>query len=63
MRKRLLTAISFFIGLVSQAQQEDSIFIKRISDEILTNGKAMTISGTTKKVGARLSGSPQMVKG
>ena len=46
-----------------QAQKEDSVFIKRISDEILTNGKAYdNLRNLTKKIGARLSGSLQMVK-
>ena len=37
--------------------------IKKISDEILTNGKAYeNLRHLTKQIGARLSGSPQMVK-
>lgn len=45
------------------AQNEDSIFIKRISDEILSNGKAYeNLRYLTKKIGARLAGSPGMVK-
>lgn len=46
-----------------QAQNEDSIFIKRISDEMLTNGRAYeNLYYLTKQIGARLAGSPQMVK-
>jgi carboxypeptidase Q len=45
------------------AQQEDSVFINRISDEILSHGKAYeNLRHLTKKIGARLAGSPGMVK-
>ncbi len=45
------------------SQKEDSIFIKRISDEILMNGKAYeNLRHLTKKIGARLAGSQGMVK-
>jgi hypothetical protein len=45
------------------AQKEDSLFIKRISDEILANGKAYdNLRDLTKNIGGRLSGSPQMYK-
>lgn len=56
----VLTLFSFqFVA----AQNEDSIFIKRISDEILTNGKAYEhLRVLTKQVGPRLAGSPGMVK-
>jgi len=48
---------------LSSAQNEDSIFIKKLSDEILTNGKAYDLlKQLTKQVGGRLAGSPQMVK-
>jgi carboxypeptidase Q len=44
-------------------QKEDSAFIKRISDEILTNGKAYdNLRYLTKQIGGRLAGSPGMVK-
>ncbi len=44
-------------------QKEDSTLIKRISDEILTNGKAYeNLRHLTKKIGARLAGSQGMVK-
>jgi carboxypeptidase Q len=43
--------------------QDDSLMIKRISDEILTNGKAYeNLRQLTKTIGGRLAGSPQMVK-
>jgi len=58
-------AIAFVIGCLVdvQAQNQDSIFIKRIADEILMNGVAYdNLRILTKQIGARLSGSPQMVK-
>jgi carboxypeptidase Q len=43
--------------------QDDSLMIKRISVEILTNGKAYeNLRQLTKTIGGRLAGSPQMVK-
>ncbi len=45
------------------SQNADSLFIKRISDEILTNGKAyQNLEYLTKKIGARLSASPGMYR-
>src|SRR5678809_1699067 len=44
-------------------RSEDSMMIKKISDEILVNGKAYdNLRYLTKQIGGRLSGSPQMVK-
>jgi hypothetical protein len=38
----------------------DSLFIKKMSDEIMTNGKAYDLLyELTKKIGGRLAGSPQ----
>ena len=64
MRKMfLLTGSLFLFILLNAQQQQDSIFIKRISDEILTNGKAYdNLRYLTKKIGARLAGSKNMVK-
>lgn len=63
MRKILFT---FMAGLVFQAagaQATDSAWIKKISDEILTNGKAYeNLRHLTKQIGGRLAGSPGMVK-
>jgi carboxypeptidase Q len=56
---------SFFLLLIFSATkaQDDSAMIKRISDEILTNGKAYeNLRHLTKKIGARLAGSQGMVK-
>ena len=55
-----LIAICFFT--TATAQKEDSIFIKKLSDEILTNGQAYdNLRHLTKKIGGRLAGSKQMV--
>lgn len=63
MRKLPFLLLFAFTVQISFAQTEDSIFIKRISDEILTNGKAYeNLRYLTKKIGARLAGSPGMVK-
>ena len=70
MRRLFFTSFFLCSGLILFAQlvpplreQEDSIFIKRISDEIFTNGKAHdNLRNLTKKIGGRLTGSPQMVK-
>jgi carboxypeptidase Q len=56
----LLMAVIPFLG---NAQKEDSLFIKKISDEILANGKAYDLLyQLTKQVGGRLAGSPQFAK-
>lgn len=58
---RVLTSLclTLFVGFSAIAQQ-DSLFIKRMSDEIMTNGKAYDLLyELTKKIGGRLAGSPQ----
>lgn len=63
MNKFFSTITVLFIALASSAQNEDSIFIRRIADEILVNGKAYdNLRFLTKQIGGRLAGSPQMVK-
>jgi carboxypeptidase Q len=49
------------LPLFSNAQANtDSLFIKKMSDEIMTNGKAYDLLyELTKKIGGRLAGSPQ----
>lgn len=59
--------LSYFLSLLFSfsafAQNADSVFIKKISDEILVNGKAYdNLRELTKQIGGRLAGSPQMVK-
>jgi hypothetical protein len=63
MKKLLTGVICFFLFASLKAQKEDSVFIKKISDEILINGRAYdNLRDLTKKIGGRLSGSPAMVK-
>jgi hypothetical protein len=63
MRGLFLIAAIFGISLSGFAQSEDSLMIRHISDEILTNGKAYNnLRYLTKQIGARLAGSPGMVK-
>src|SRR6185503_15587858 len=62
--KNFVFIISAFLFAVNSfSQTEDSIMIKKISDEILANGKAYdNLRHLTKQIGARLSGSAQMTK-
>jgi carboxypeptidase Q len=62
---RAMSLVLFFSLLCTTiyGQNVDSFFIKKISDEILTNGKAYeNLRHLTKKIGSRLTGSPGMVK-
>lgn len=62
MNKKLILLIAVFSVTAAMAQKDDTAFIKRISDEILINGKAYdNLHYLTKKIGGRLAGSPQMV--
>jgi carboxypeptidase Q len=59
MRVLSTLCLTVLIGFSSIAQK-DSLFIKRMSDEIMTNGKAYDLLyELTKKIGGRLAGSPQ----
>lgn len=62
--KKSIVGLFFLFSTISLfAQNEDSLFIRRIADEILSNGKAYdNLHYLTKQIGGRLSGSPQMVK-
>ncbi|MFZ1312063.1 MAG: M20/M25/M40 family metallo-hydrolase [Chitinophagaceae bacterium] len=63
MRKSSLFIVFTLFTRAILGQQSDSAFIKQISNEILTNGKAYeNLRYLTKKIGARLAGSPGMVK-
>src|SRR6188508_2383439 len=63
MKKILITGIICLLVCQVFSQTEDSVFIRRIADEILVNGKAYDdLRILTKQVGGRLTGSPQMVK-
>src|SRR5438045_3453214 len=63
MKKCLSILALLALVFIADAQTEDSVFIRRIADEILVNGKAYDdLRVLTKQIGGRLSGSPQMVK-
>jgi carboxypeptidase Q len=61
--RTLFTCFALLISIFSIAQTtDDSLMIRRIADEILLHGKAYdNLHDLTKKIGGRLSGSPQMV--
>lgn len=55
--------LAFFSLTLLQAQTADSLMIRRIADEILSNGKAYeNLRQLTKEIGPRLAGSSGMVK-
>jgi len=63
MKKLLPLIILSFAITITNAQNEDSVFIRKLSDEILLNSKAYdNLRVLTKQIGGRLAGSPQMVK-
>ena len=60
MRRLLLTGYLALLSVMVFAQQDDSLLIRKIADEILVNGKAYdNLHELTKTIGPRLSGSPQ----
>ena len=63
MKKLSFLSLVFLCAITAFAQKEDSILIKRISDDILTNGKSYeNLRYLTKQIGGRLAGSTGMVK-
>lgn len=63
MRKILSALFLVYFFTHVNGQDQDSIMIKRISDEILLNGKAYeNLRHLTKQIGPRLAGSQGMVK-
>ena len=59
MRKLLFLILGLPLFVNAQTNQ-DSILIKKMADEIMTNGKAYDLlRELTKKIGGRLAGSPQ----
>lgn len=63
MKKLTILLLAAASSITVFSQNEDSILIKRISDEILSNGKAYeNLRYLTKKIGPRLAGSQGMVK-
>ena len=56
--KRLILLPLFWGGILFSQTSQDSVQFKKISDEILTNGKSYEdLRYLTKKIGHRLSGS------
>jgi hypothetical protein len=63
MVRLLFTVCNILFSFALFAQNDDSILIRKIADEVLVNGTAYSNLHTlTKKVGGRLTGSPQMYK-
>lgn len=63
MRKPILALAACCMAQFAFAQQDDSLAIRRLSDEILTRSQAYeNLRVLTKTIGGRLAGSPQMVK-
>jgi hypothetical protein len=63
MRFKLFTQLLTILSLTGYAQNEDSLKIRAIANEILLHGKAYeNLRTLTKQVGARLTGSPQTYK-
>lgn len=58
MKKSLV--LLFFVPVFAMSQNQDSVMIKKIVNEIMTNGKAYDLlRELTKNIGGRLAGSPQ----
>jgi hypothetical protein len=56
-----LVLVLALLPAMAIAQKEDSIFIRKIANDILVNGKAYEqLRHLTKQIGGRLAGSPQM---
>lgn len=63
MRRLFVSALLLVIYSGSSAQQEDSLVLRRLADEVLVNSSAYeNLRYLTKQIGARLAGSPGMVK-
>jgi hypothetical protein len=62
-KKLCFTLVSLVIIQLSFAQQNDAVFIKKISDEVMRNSTAYeNLRYLTKKIGPRLSGSANAQK-
>jgi hypothetical protein len=63
MRKGTIVIGLLLSSMATFAQQQDSLFIRKLADEILVNSKAYeNLRVLTKQIGGRLAGSPQMVQ-
>ncbi len=61
--KYFFSCLFIILAVASFSQADDSLFIRRIADEILVNGKAYDdLRVLTKQIGQRLSGSAGMYK-
>jgi carboxypeptidase Q len=61
--KQLFILAAFIPMLASAQSNADSVYIKKISDEIMRNGKAHDLlRELTKGIGGRLAGSVQYTK-
>ena len=61
--KKLISALFLLPGMAIAQAGDDAATIKKISDEILRNGKAYDLLyQLTKQIGGRLAGSPQFTK-
>ncbi|MFN4314238.1 MAG: M20/M25/M40 family metallo-hydrolase [Chitinophagaceae bacterium] len=62
MNKGIFFLLFNIVAFSAFAQNDDSVMARRIADEILVNGRAYeNLRHLTKKIGARLAGSPGMV--
>ncbi len=62
MRRSSLFLLFNLVAIIGFTQNADSIFARRIADEILTHGQAYeNLRYLTKQIGPRLAGSPGMV--
>lgn len=63
MQRKLFYLFLFFVTLGAQAQNQDSLLIRRLADDILESGKAYeNLRILCKTVGPRLAGSTGMLK-
>ena len=63
MRSSLFFLLFNLVAITGFTQHTDSVMAKKIADEVLKNGQAYeNLRYLTKKIGARLAGSPGMVK-
>lgn len=63
MIRKMFASLLLLSAISASGQKEDSLMIRKIADDILTNGKAYEyLRVLCKTVGGRVAGSPQMLK-
>lgn len=63
MKKCMILSVCLLVQHLSFSQNSDSVFLRRLADEVLRNSRAYeNLRVLTKTIGGRLAGSPQMVK-